>query len=100
MARRLTWMDRWQELAGFARFEALRSDDAALRYVTKYVFKVARLSSAELLGVSLSYHWSTTSSGPRESPVAAWFFQGHTLPRCLTGKVCLQETHYHRITLC
>ena len=38
-ARRLTWMDYWNEIAGFARIEAIRSNDAALRYVTKYVVK-------------------------------------------------------------
>ena len=39
LARRLTWMDYWNELAGFARIEAIRSNEAALRYVTKYVIK-------------------------------------------------------------
>ncbi len=38
-ARRLSWMDYWNEIAGFARIEAIRSNDAALRYVTKYVVK-------------------------------------------------------------
>lgn len=38
-ARRLSWMDYWCEIAGFARIEAIRSNESALRYVTKYVVK-------------------------------------------------------------
>ncbi len=39
IARRLTWMDRWQQLAGYARIEPIRDDTAVRRYVTKYVTK-------------------------------------------------------------
>jgi hypothetical protein len=50
IARRLTWMDKWQEMAGFARIEAIRSDDAALRYVTKYVMKDGDIEFSKNLG--------------------------------------------------
>lgn len=39
VARRLSWMDRWQVLAGFARIEPIRDNTAVRRYVTKYVVK-------------------------------------------------------------
>jgi hypothetical protein len=50
IARRLTWMDRWAEMAGFARIEAIHSDDAALRYVTKYVIKGGDIDFSRNLG--------------------------------------------------
>jgi hypothetical protein len=37
--RRLTWMDRWHELAGYARIEKIDTADAVVRYVSKYVVK-------------------------------------------------------------
>jgi hypothetical protein len=37
--RRLFWMDRWHELAGYARIEPIASADAVHRYVSKYVVK-------------------------------------------------------------
>ncbi len=37
--RRLTWMDRWHELAGYARIEPIESSAAVARYVSKYVVK-------------------------------------------------------------
>jgi hypothetical protein len=37
--RRLTWMDRWHELAGYARIEPIESTAAVARYVSKYVVK-------------------------------------------------------------
>jgi hypothetical protein len=37
--RRLMWMDRWNELAGFARIEPIESAAAVSRYVSKYVVK-------------------------------------------------------------
>lgn len=37
--RRLTWMDRWTKLAGFARIEAPRNREQVLGYVSKYVVK-------------------------------------------------------------
>jgi hypothetical protein len=37
--RRLTWMDRWHELAGYARIEPIESTAAVSRYVSKYVVK-------------------------------------------------------------
>ena len=37
--RRLTWMDRWHELAGYARIESFESAAAVARYVSKYVVK-------------------------------------------------------------
>jgi len=41
-ARRLSWMDAWHGFgppAGFARIEAIESQDAVRAYVTKYVVK-------------------------------------------------------------
>ena len=37
--RRLTWMDSWHELAGYARIEPIESTAAVSRYVSKYVVK-------------------------------------------------------------
>jgi hypothetical protein len=37
--RRLFWMDRWNELAGYARIEHISSIHAVYRYVSKYVIK-------------------------------------------------------------
>jgi hypothetical protein len=37
--RRLTWMDRWHELAGYARIEPMDAADAVVQYVSKYVVK-------------------------------------------------------------
>lgn len=52
IASRLFWMDYWNELAGFARIEAIRSDDAVLRYVTKYVVKDGDIEFSRNLGDS------------------------------------------------
>jgi hypothetical protein len=41
--RRLTWMDIWQELAGYARIEPIRDRAAVRRYVSKYVVKGGEL---------------------------------------------------------
>ena len=38
-ARRLTWMDRWNELAGFAKIEVPNGRRAVSNYVAKYVAK-------------------------------------------------------------
>jgi len=38
-ARRLTWMDEWNKLAGFARIWPVASQRQAVQYVTKYVVK-------------------------------------------------------------
>src|SRR2546426_1882085 len=37
--RRLYWMDRWDELAGYARIEPIQSAGAVASYVSKYVIK-------------------------------------------------------------
>ena len=37
--RRLSWMDEWDKLAGFARIEAPRSGEAVRHYCAKYVVK-------------------------------------------------------------
>ena len=37
--RRLSWMDEWDELAGYARIEPPRGSSAVRRYVSKYVVK-------------------------------------------------------------
>ena len=52
-ARRLSCMDYWNELAGFARIEAIRSNEAALRYVTKYVVKGGDIEFSKNLGDSM-----------------------------------------------
>ena len=50
IASRLSCMDYWNELAGFARIEAIRSNEAALRYVTKYVVKGGDIEFSKNLG--------------------------------------------------
>ena len=50
IASRLACMDYWNELAGFARIEAIRSNEAALRYVTKYVVKGGDIEFSKNLG--------------------------------------------------
>lgn len=52
VARRLTWMDYWSEIAGFARIEAIRDNESALRYVTKYVVKDGEIELSTNLGCS------------------------------------------------
>lgn len=52
IARRLTWMDRWHEMAGFARIESIKNDDAVIRYVTKYVIKDGEIEFSSNLGKS------------------------------------------------
>jgi len=37
--RRLSWMDEWDEIAGFARIEAIKNKWKVRRYLTKYVLK-------------------------------------------------------------
>lgn len=37
--RRLSYMDKWNELAGYARIEEVHNTDAVYRYVSKYVIK-------------------------------------------------------------
>jgi len=37
--RRLTWMDTWDELAGYARIQDIRSKYAVRRYIVKYCLK-------------------------------------------------------------
>jgi hypothetical protein len=37
--RRLTWMDKWYDMAGIARIEKIDAKDAVVRYVSKYVVK-------------------------------------------------------------
>ena len=39
IAMRISWMRRWEQLAGFAQIEAIRDDKAVRQYVTKYVTK-------------------------------------------------------------
>jgi hypothetical protein len=64
--RRLTWMDRWHELAGYARIEPIESTAAVARYVSKYVVKGGEID----LGGPLV---------PPELPLLAWTKQ--VLPR-------------------
>jgi hypothetical protein len=53
LARRLTWMDRWHAIAGYARIESIKSDEAAIRYVTKYVIKDGEIEFSPNLGRSV-----------------------------------------------
>lgn len=48
-ARRLTWMDRWSELVGFARIEEIKDRVAVDHYVTKYVVKGGQIDVSESL---------------------------------------------------
>jgi len=41
--RRLSWMDLWNELAGYARIEPIRDGSVVRRYVSKYVAKGGEL---------------------------------------------------------
>lgn len=41
--RRLSWMDEWNRLAGFARIEAPESTRAVLEYCSKYVTKEGQI---------------------------------------------------------
>lgn len=56
LARRLTWMDAWNEIAGYARIEAIKSEAAVLRYVTKYVVKDGDIEFSSNLGLALQQH--------------------------------------------
>ena len=50
--RRLDWMDRWMALgqpAGFARIEAIDSQEAVRKYVTKYVVKGGQIDLSSSL---------------------------------------------------
>ncbi|MGH8223309.1 MAG: rolling circle replication-associated protein [Woeseiaceae bacterium] len=48
-ARRLTWMDRWNELAGIARIEAIESHEAVERYCSKYITKGGQIDLSSTL---------------------------------------------------
>jgi len=48
--RRLSWMDEWNEIAGFGRIEAIKDKWAVRRYVTKYCLKEGEIE----LGGALS----------------------------------------------
>lgn len=48
--RRLSWMDRWNEMAGFAKIEPPASPDAVRRYCAKYVAKGSHLGEIDLGG--------------------------------------------------
>jgi len=49
LARRLSWMDEWAVLAGFAKIEAIVDQVAAVKYVTKYVVKGGDIDISESL---------------------------------------------------
>jgi hypothetical protein len=49
VANRLYWMDRWNQLAGYARIERPRGSDAVVRYVTKYLVKDGDLEVSPFL---------------------------------------------------
>jgi len=48
--RRLSWMDEWNDIAGFARIEAIKDKWRVRRYVTKYCLKEGEIE----LGGALS----------------------------------------------
>jgi len=48
--RRLSWMDEWNEIAGYARIEAIKDKWRVRRYVTKYCLKEGEIE----LGGALS----------------------------------------------
>lgn len=50
ITRRLDWMDEWYAMAGIARIEPIRSSEAVLRYVTKYVIKDGDIEFSKNLG--------------------------------------------------
>ena len=56
VARRLSWMDRWEQLAGFARIEPIRDNTAVRRYVTKNVIKGGDIEFSTNLGQSQQAH--------------------------------------------
>ena len=47
--KRLYWMDRWNDIAGYARIEKPTSADAVTRYVTKYLVKDGDLELSPLM---------------------------------------------------
>ena len=48
-ARRLTWMDNWNELAGFSKIERVIDDTAVRRYLSKYVIKDGEIDLSDNL---------------------------------------------------
>ena len=53
--RRLSYMDRWKELAGFAKIQPPHGDEAVRRYVAKYVTKGSGLGEIDLGGALARY---------------------------------------------
>ena len=49
-ARRLSWMDRWYEIAGIARIYPYNRDGGADKYVSKYVTKEHGGGEIEVIG--------------------------------------------------
>lgn len=48
-ARRLTWMDEWNRLAGYAKIEVPRGSQFVASYVSKYVTKGGEIDCSESL---------------------------------------------------
>lgn len=48
-ARRLTWMDNWNDLAGFAQIERIVDETAVRRYLSKYVVKDGEIELSDNL---------------------------------------------------
>jgi hypothetical protein len=71
--RRLTWMDRWHELAGYARIEPIDTADAVVRYVSKYVVKGGEID----LGGPLKPPELPLFSGSSAGVTPSDFFQRH-----------------------
>ena len=71
--RRLTWMDRWHELAGYARIEKIDTADAVVRYVSKYVVKGGEID----LGGPLMPPELPLFSGSSDSATPRDLFQRH-----------------------
>lgn len=53
--RRLSYMDLWNKLCGFAKVEVPRSDDLVARYVAKYCMKSSGLGEIDLGGTLARY---------------------------------------------
>jgi len=49
LARRLTWMDQWRAIAGFAKIEAIDDNVDVTKYITKYAVKGGNIELSENL---------------------------------------------------
>jgi len=71
--RRLTWMDHWNRLAGFAKITTIASQPSVNTYCAKYVIKGGQINMGGPLGISrdqttLSFTKSREAVSPRARP--------------------------------